>query len=353
MSDKSNNRIMIWDNVKGILIVLVVIGHFIWDYDRGSTTPIINQIIFTFHMPVFVFTSGYFGKDEYVKNDNLKRVGSFLIMYVVFQLLMYTLFVDFPSEFSLIYPYKTAWYLFALACWRFFAPYLPKKKIVFVFFLILALGVGFFPQIQNTLAIARIIAFFPFYLLGYWIDVKRVSEFISNRGMKEYFTGGAILCLTGYIAYKVCTIFQFSHSALIMSPYSDMFEFLGRIAIFVISGLTIVGMICLIPNRRIWGITTMGKNSLSVYFFHRFVVIGCMAYLPEELSCSTFIMITILGTAFICALFGNDYVGIRIKKLVKWITFSIWEKENIKYFWIGLGIVFGILLVTSYYCNYV
>ena len=45
------------DILKGILIILVVIGHIV----TGDSTT--HNIIFWFHMPVFLMISGYFIKD--------------------------------------------------------------------------------------------------------------------------------------------------------------------------------------------------------------------------------------------------------------------------------------------------
>ena len=49
-----------YDNMKFILILLVVFGHLL-EYIRGDISENIYRI-YTFHMPVFVFISGYFAK---------------------------------------------------------------------------------------------------------------------------------------------------------------------------------------------------------------------------------------------------------------------------------------------------
>lgn len=46
------------DIAKGICIILVVIGHFCPDYSP-SWWIALNKVIYTFHMPVFMFASGY------------------------------------------------------------------------------------------------------------------------------------------------------------------------------------------------------------------------------------------------------------------------------------------------------
>ena len=56
-------RSSFWDNYKGILIILVVFGHFIYESAvalSGSFANDLFKFIYAFHMPAFVFCSGYF-----------------------------------------------------------------------------------------------------------------------------------------------------------------------------------------------------------------------------------------------------------------------------------------------------
>ena len=53
-----------WDNIKGLLILLVVFGHCLWDLQDRHWNDLIVDGIYFFHMPAFVFVSGYFSKSE-------------------------------------------------------------------------------------------------------------------------------------------------------------------------------------------------------------------------------------------------------------------------------------------------
>jgi fucose 4-O-acetylase-like acetyltransferase len=46
------------DNIKAFLIILVVFGHMLELVNMGG----LYRLIYTIHMPVFVFVSGYFAK---------------------------------------------------------------------------------------------------------------------------------------------------------------------------------------------------------------------------------------------------------------------------------------------------
>ncbi|HBP24176.1 MAG TPA: hypothetical protein DD632_01615, partial [Oribacterium sp.] len=61
-----NERNLKIDNMKGVLILLVVIGHMLLPI-QGTTRGVTNlfYLIYTFHMPAFVFLSGLFAQHIY------------------------------------------------------------------------------------------------------------------------------------------------------------------------------------------------------------------------------------------------------------------------------------------------
>ena len=52
------------DNIKVVLIFLVVFGHLIERYiDTSDTLMAIYMFIYIFHMPLFIYISGYLSKN--------------------------------------------------------------------------------------------------------------------------------------------------------------------------------------------------------------------------------------------------------------------------------------------------
>ena len=55
------------DNLKGVLILLVVFAHYLILYVEQNVASLAVQtlcfFIYSFHMPLFVFVSGFFSKD--------------------------------------------------------------------------------------------------------------------------------------------------------------------------------------------------------------------------------------------------------------------------------------------------
>lgn len=52
------NRIITLDIAKAICIILVVIGHYMPD-NSPMWYVVLNRVIYSFHMPLFMFASGY------------------------------------------------------------------------------------------------------------------------------------------------------------------------------------------------------------------------------------------------------------------------------------------------------
>ena len=71
-SKKANNRIEYIDIARGIAIILMVIGHVV---DQGWK----REVIFSFHMPLFIIASGLFYKDKSLK-ENIKNIFACLFI---------------------------------------------------------------------------------------------------------------------------------------------------------------------------------------------------------------------------------------------------------------------------------
>lgn len=89
-----SKRIEFLDVARGIGILLVVLGHS----DLGAISPFLHKVIYSFHIPLFFFLSGYFMNTsipfvEYFK----KRFHSVLKPYLFTILLIYVASVSFEK----------------------------------------------------------------------------------------------------------------------------------------------------------------------------------------------------------------------------------------------------------------
>ena len=86
-----NSRISYFDQMKGVAIILVVVGH-IMQFAFGYSQSDVVRMLGIFHMPIFFYISGYFlYKEESDVRGMLcklyKRVLNLLIRYLVFGML--------------------------------------------------------------------------------------------------------------------------------------------------------------------------------------------------------------------------------------------------------------------------
>ena len=112
----SERRSDYWDNAKGLLIVLVVLGHL---FEKNCNVNLVFQsihdVIYSFHMPAFIMISGYFSKNH--SGDAVKAFKNLLIPYFFLNLIAGSLILRkvIWNPFVSYYGY---WYLLCLYCWR-------------------------------------------------------------------------------------------------------------------------------------------------------------------------------------------------------------------------------------------
>ena len=157
-------RLPYWDNLKGILILLVVFGHLLQLVPNGSETAVF-KVIYLFHMPLFVFSSGALG--SFVPK---KIALSLLLPYILLQVVC-CLCTQQPVQF--ITPYWMLWYLPALAVWRLCIPVLvhaDRKEAPFAVLLLAVIGLsaGFVDAIGYAYTFSRILVFAPYFAAGYY-----------------------------------------------------------------------------------------------------------------------------------------------------------------------------------------
>ena len=82
--ENSTIRYDIFDNLKGILIFTVVFAHFLFEYSTFNIESLSRKIvifIYTFHMPSFIFISGFLTSENSIK---IKNASKLIILYYFF-----------------------------------------------------------------------------------------------------------------------------------------------------------------------------------------------------------------------------------------------------------------------------
>jgi fucose 4-O-acetylase-like acetyltransferase/lysophospholipase L1-like esterase len=308
-SNINKNRVYYWDNIKGILISLVVMGHFLLDYlDFGYARYIVSFIYF-FHMPAFVFVSGYFSKTEDTRAN--KSIAKIITIYLIFntEIMVLSSFL-FDASYQLITPYYSFWYLISLVFWRLTIQYVEKLKDLLFFSIIVALLIGFWGDVTNALSISRIMVFYPFFIAGYKLPAEKIFNLVNKRKKTDILKATLLLFVVVFVSlYFISKIEFITLNHLAMSSYSSIYDLFVRVIIFFIAVSMIIAIINLTPQRPIFLISKWGKNSLSIYVLHRFITFIFIKAFPISNYSNVYILYALLASAITLAALGTNFVN--------------------------------------------
>ena len=284
MGTVENNRSGFWDNAKFFLILLVVIGHFLSEFDGVDYywPRYLVSVIYTFHMPMFIFISGMFSKSVINgKRFRIERVFTFIILYSLYKIIQFFLFHAFSHDITFEYFWvdDLPWYLLTMAIWLCLTFLVKDVKPVLM--ICISIGIaflsGFSNQVGDFLALARAINYWPIFLFGFYLNHEKVKDVISIKWIRILGIIGLIVFLFlvwkshGEFAYHK-PFFTGRNSYEAIAETWDNFHAFYRILYYpFIVGLGIC-VLSFIPRRRIPLISQWGSKTLQVYFLHRLVL---------------------------------------------------------------------------------
>ncbi len=300
---EGKKRIAYWDNFKGVLIFLVVFTHFLYNFTGLGYEKYLVNIIYFFHMPAFIFISGYFSKKEI----DFKKTLKYLLIYVIFNS-VFVIYTYLTSHTLLgLTPFYSYWYLLALVAWRIIAKYLPCNKwyIVIPLSFVISLLSGYFSDISNVLAIEKILGFLPFFFIGYYLPESLIVSFTKKRKAWVFVAGMLIF------VFALLSAFFISHSFpiqdfLLMEKYAEPIDISIRLLVYIIALVASFGLFCMIPNKtaRYNFVEKWGRNSLWIYVFHRPITLVVSKIYPG--SDDWYLPISILLSFIVCFVFSSD-----------------------------------------------
>ena len=304
---KRRHRSFGFYNIKGLLVFLVVFGHLL-EPQTGGVVSFLYLVIYSFHMPAFIFLSGWFSRTSTIP----RSVTGVLLPYLLFQL-AYLLYTGQPIQF--LSPYWILWYLMALFLWRLLVPLLRKsEKVTWALFPVAvaaSLLCGYAPWIGYDLALSRVLVFLPYFLMGFAMTRRReqVLPVLKTR-LSRYLSLAAVLCTAVYL-WRVRLTFQ--------RPWTfgaSCYEHSGatpaiRLLLLFIALLWIWFLLAWMTERKVRGLTVLGRNTLFVYLLHGFVKIQVDAHAEALYHFGTFgnILLAFLLAGGLCILFGNRWLA--------------------------------------------
>lgn len=210
-------RIALFDNIKGVLIILVVAGHFMHPvHNDNLALSAAFDVIYLFHMPLFVFVSGLFAKGAYREGHlNVNRMISFLVLGLAYQ-----------------------------------AAYLAISG--------------------SFLAISRSLAFLPFFSLGYYCTTEQLEHLSYRRGLWAAVVAAVCIALLRIAdAHAYDWFFQMVYGD---NPYRSGIAsgVAARLTATAIAVLFSLATLKLVPKASS-KLTVLGARTLQVYVLHRLI----------------------------------------------------------------------------------
>ena len=261
MNDIIHERVVWLDVLKGIGIILVVLGHV-------SSNQIIYQWVYSFHMPIFFFAAGWLYKKKTILEDLKHRFDTIVIPYLAFGFLVLLYWELIEKRFrtasmSLIeaivgilrgqYEYLEfnvhLWFLPAFFVTVIFYNILRNiggKKLAYTMSIIMSLVFCFFTLPSLPWGIDRVFKYIIFFVLGDVLSENQTKHFtekiamslkvgctfilfIINFGLAYYgLTTGVMWYVTATIGVTACVMLS------MIVDYAKVIQYLGRISLVVL-----------------------------------------------------------------------------------------------------------------------
>lgn len=258
--------------MRAFLMICVVAGHLLeiisFQYSRA-----LYVVLYSFHMPAFAYVSGYCCKLDSCTPKRL--LCSVVYPYVVFQTL-YLLFANYvlhaPTAWQYTTPYWLLWYLLSLLLWTGMLALVQNIRyriLVFAGALALSLAAGYDKTIGYYASLSRTFTLFPFFLGGHYVKLmpKKYKVLPPASRIAAASVGAVLLYLLVHSSDRI-TNFMLYHSY----AYTEEFTVVHRAAMLGIAWSWIAVLLILAPRRRLPWLTYCGRNTMTVFLFHGFIV---------------------------------------------------------------------------------
>jgi fucose 4-O-acetylase-like acetyltransferase len=263
------------DNAKFILIFLVVLGHYCGSYLNSHILLGFYDAIYSFHMPAFILLSGYLSKN--IKQQRYKDIDTILLPYIIIQVIyiLYRNLLGMHQDWTFVIPIDANWYLLGMFLWRLVIPYFNYFRYPVITSVVISLAVGFMKDFGDYLDLERIITFFPYFVIGYFLPENfkdRVLQFKPK--IFPYLLFGLIMTTLVLFAdlfpgqgsfVKRCFIPSGGYD-IRFGRYAEIGVFIRALSYLFSLVITFLFFI-LVPNRKTW-YTEPGSRTIHVFLFH-------------------------------------------------------------------------------------
>lgn len=264
-----DNRI---DTLKGLLMILVILGHIIVSLDNNS--PLNHAVmggIYVFHMPLFILISGYLTKSPARQSarEMWRGVGNVFIVMVIFHLLSWLMVYLLQSNVMdaiIHFPYGVLWYLLSLMCWRVMLYYTPRKLLdrpaLYLGIALVVSALCGLTKLGTTFSLQRTLNFYFFFLLGYYYR----QGMLPARWWHNNVLHGAVAAVS-----LPLLLWLYPHCGNMLNgadhyTWGDMPQ-----KLLILASSTSVSLLVFNLMPSVAGLRHIGRDSLFYYVYHYYI----------------------------------------------------------------------------------
>lgn len=313
-------RVVYFDYLKALLVFFVVVGHALDPFVDNVGAKALFLTIYSFHMPLFIFLSGYFAK------WNWKKCVAYFLIYI-FVSAIYTAVqlistsstkISFMTVLNgFIYPQWTLWFLLAMPFWLLTTKLIKNVKIWHICLaVVLTLAIGFVPLKGTFLTYSRIFYFMPVFLFGRWCRQNK-DKFLKAveklRRVDVKVVSAIMLALT--LVLMLFVFKDLKHSFFYGSGrYKNPIDLVWRIVCLLIGGANSFAIMMLTPYRQekmvgSWpvSLSKFGERTFAIYLFHTPLLMVFKTYLAVYFEANLFtILIAVLMVSYITIIISSS-----------------------------------------------
>ena len=272
-STEKKVRINKYDNLKGLAIFLIVLGHLCF-FDFIGISKLIS-FIYIIHLPIFFFVSGYFSKIGI--NEPVKLFKRLIIPYLIFTIIYYIYFLQWgiATNIPFLVPTYALWFLLVIFFMKLLLPIFDKFRYPILMALIIAILFGFINLKLDFLGFKRFFVFLPIYLIGFYYNDYKQKVLENYRKIYDFLENKIILILISIVvlSFSIYIAFTVPFELITMKyPYTNhyLYNMLARFSIIAIGIISTLILNRIMIDKECF-LTKWGRNSMTVYLLHIFV----------------------------------------------------------------------------------
>lgn len=289
-----SKRLLWCDSLRGMLIILVIIGHCIQDIHKDYLHDYIWNLIYSFHMPAFMALSGYVGyKEKYNLNIVKRRAIELLLPFFVWTVLVHISDTNFLKSIYNIFlhPDISFWFLWVLF-FIIFLFYLAdllsdflkiKKEYVIISFCVLL----------TSLMIVFDIRLFGFQFIAYYFLYYSLGYYLRKNSEKFNINSGGVIGLLFIIWFGLASFWHMHELPFFLKKIkiipSALMQYSYRIIVATLAIILLISFFrkyIITDNIINNNLAYLGRLTLGIYVIHLSIpyekIIGEFSFLYEN-----------------------------------------------------------------------